>query len=195
MPIDVILKSSRRPSLALTVSAVNATTTTIEQLKKWIQDDFSEGEEGVTVPSDKIKILHNKKPVPASIRTVEDLLKSSGSQSGGVASLELGVMVLTSAPDRPPRTIHPATDHTATATSAPAISNTGRKYERAVPNDPSQGPAAENLPSASTGAAALETSKFWTDLHGFVSQRLKDEGLAQQIVERWSKDYEVDPQA
>lgn len=46
------------------------------------------------------------------------------------------------------------------------------------PEEPEQAPAADEPPK---GAAAVETEEFWSDLKGFLMQRLKDEAEAEEL--------------
>lgn len=51
----------------------------------------------------------------------------------------------------------------------------------AIPPEATADVVAETLASESTGAAALETDQFWSDLKGFLMQRLKDESQAESL--------------
>ena len=52
---------------------------------------------------------------------------------------------------------------------------------------PEEAPAA---PVEATGASALETDEFWTDLNGFLMQRLKDQAQAEELSKLFKSSWE-----
>lgn len=59
----------------------------------------------------------------------------------------------------------------------------------AVQQPPADGEAGVGVAGEATGAAALETEAFWTDLKGFLMQRLKDEAEAEKLAASWHADW------
>ena len=43
-----------------------------------------------------------------------------------------------------------------------------------------------------SGREILETEDFWTDLQGFLEQRIKDEGQAARLVQKWKGNWKID---
>ncbi|CRK26684.1 hypothetical protein BN1708_014644 [Verticillium longisporum] len=54
---------------------------------------------------------------------------------------------------------------------------------------PADGETGVGVAGEATGAAALETEAFWTDLKGFLMQRLKDEAEAEKLATSWHADW------
>lgn len=55
---------------------------------------------------------------------------------------------------------------------------------------PEQEAAQAAVESQPTGAAALETDGFWTDLKGYLMQRLKDEKEAEDLARAWRAEWQ-----
>lgn len=128
--IRVSLKSLRNPPLDITLSSQLPNTSVLE-----IKETVSKQ---TRIPVAKMKLLHNKKPVPDS-KVLKDLLGETD------LAIEFSVMVIGGAAAILPQ------EHTPTVSAEP------------------------------TGAAALETDEFWSDLNGFLMQRLKDEAQAKEL--------------
>lgn len=109
---------------------------------------------------DKIKVLHKKKPV-ADSKVLKDLLGEDET------SVEFSVMVLGGA-----------------AAAAPPAS----KPE----DDPAAAPAADAASTAqgTSGEAVLQTDAFWTDLRGFLSQRIRDEKITEELFGKFLSSWE-----
>ncbi|KAL8827345.1 MAG: hypothetical protein Q9191_003237 [Dirinaria sp. TL-2023a] len=102
-----------------------------------------------------VKILHNKKPCVDS-KTVKDFLGEEEVPS----EIEFSVMIMGGVA---------ATENKAEA---------GNTAEGGEKKDVDQPPAAQG-PS---GDEVLESEEFWNDLKGFLSQRLKNDGKAEEVT-------------
>lgn len=128
--VTVVLKSLRNPPLDIKLTS--------QPLNTSLLDIKSSVTSQTRIPTAKIKILHNKKPLPDS-KVLKDLVGDTD------RAIEFSVMVLGGAAAIPPE--EPA---------------------QAAPVEP-------------TAAEMLETDEFWSDLNGFLMQRLKDEAQAEQL--------------
>ncbi|KAJ4197506.1 hypothetical protein NW767_001252 [Fusarium falciforme] len=128
--VTVSLKSLRNPPLSIKLTSQPLDTSVLD-IKSSVQKQ-------TRIPVAKMKLLHNKKPVPDS-KILKDLLGDTD------MSIEFTVMVIGGAAAIPPE-------------------------------EPEATP--EALP---TGKEALETEEFWSDLKGFLMQRLKDETQAEEL--------------
>ncbi|KAF4126434.1 Ubiquitin family [Geosmithia morbida] len=135
--VKVTLKSLRNPPLDIKLSDLPLTTSIID-IKAQVTSQ-------TRIPVNKIKFLHNKKPV-ADTKVLKDVLGE-----GEHTSVEFSIMIIGGAAAIPPL----PTEEDATAAASPA--------------------------AAAVGAAALETDEFWSDLKGFLTQRLKDEQEAAKL--------------
>jgi hypothetical protein len=138
--ITVALKSLRNPPLDIKLTS-QPLSTSILDLKGSVSKQ-------ARIPLDKIKVLHNKRPVQDS-KILKDLVGETE------AAIEFSVMVMGGAAS-------------------------------ILPEDTEQGTA--SLPP--TGAAALETDAFWSDLHGFLMQRLKDQATAEELSKLFKSSWE-----
>ena len=140
------------------------------------------------VAAEKIKILYNKKPVPASKKTVGDVVESEDLKRG--KTVELGVMIMGGAPD-PPAKLAPTLNTSAASSGVeeaaeapiPTLSESMEGIEKVSSPPPVQGPIGKEI---------LETDAFWTDLQGFLEQRTKDEAQAAELIHRWKNNWETD---
>ena len=137
--VTVTLKSLRNPPLDIKLTS--------QPLNTSILDIKSNVSSQTRIPVAKMKVLHNKKPVPDS-KVLKDLLGETD------MAIEFSVMVLG---------------------GAAAI----------LPEEPEQAPATEPK-----GAAALETEEFWSDLKGFLMQRLKDQAQAEELSTLFKSSWE-----
>ncbi|GKU00469.1 ubiquitin supergroup [Fusarium langsethiae] len=128
--ITVSLKSLRNPPLSIKLTS-QPLDTSILDIKNNIQKQ-------TRIPAAKMKLLHNKKPIPDS-KILKEILGETD------MSIEFTVMVIGGAAAIPPE-------------------------------EPEAAP--EPQP---TGAHALQTDEFWSDLKGFLMQRLKDEAEAERL--------------
>lgn len=148
------------------------------------------------VPVEKVKLLHNKKPV-ADLKTLADL--------GVVRDVELGIMLLGGA----------VAGAASTGGTGSSVASAGPASERqAVGADPMEVDAKEPASATTTGPGPdserlaeeegrrasqqdqhqqqqkqqdeakgmLKTDEFWDDLSGFLAQRLRDQTTAEKLV-------------
>ena len=168
-------------------------STSIASLKAQIQTYL--GGPSVVSSTDKVKILFNKKPVPASKQTVGEIVGADSS----IKDLELGIMVMGGAPDPPPQTttaikarepepagpdsenaaveaetgLNPA-ETTASTTAMEGVQSTLQKPRSESQSNPVQ-------PGEESGEALLESAEFWTDLEGFMAQRIRSQDDAARL--------------
>lgn len=112
------------------------------------------------VPLEKLRLLHNKKPVPDS-KALKDVA-AAASAGGQPTEIELGVMVTGGA----------ATVAAAAATAAAAAAAQ---------------PAAEH---AGPETVAAESEAFWTDLRGFLVKRTGSEKQADELFSLFLRSWE-----
>lgn len=126
---------------------------------------------------EKIKILYNKKPIPASKKTIADAVDHEAAKE-----IEFGVMVMGGAPDqvKTPAEAVPAMDAAPTAEAREAVEANATPMEgvEKVSSSPVSVVAEGSGPS---GAEVLKQNEFWDDLQGFLEQRLRDEGEAGRL--------------
>lgn len=125
------------------------------------------------LPVDKIKLLHKKKPV-GDTKTLKDVLGDDVSTDA-----EFGVMVLGGA-----------------ATAAAAASPAATPERVASPGvETLAGGAAAGVPLAEpvvTGEDVAKSDAFWSDLEGFLGQRLKDEAVARRMAGAFKGAWEME---
>lgn len=143
-----------------------------------------------------MKILHNKKPVPAAKQTVGEVVGTDATKD-----LELGVMVMGGAPDPPPQDTAttaikerqpepagPGSENAAveaeTGMNPADITNTSMAMEGVIPT--SEKPRTESQsqpvqPGETSGEVLLESAEFWSDLEGFLAQRLRNQEDATRL--------------
>ena len=119
---------------------------------------------------EKIKILYNKKPVPASKKMIADAV-----DDGVGKEIEFGVMVIGGAPDQ---ITSPDAAPTAKASEPVDEYTTPMEGIERVTSPPASMAAEGSGPS---GAEVLKKPEFWDDLQGFLEQRLRDEGEAGKL--------------
>lgn len=186
--INITLKSNRNPVMTYILPSTPPSTT-IASLKQQVHTYL--GGPAVVASIDKIKILHNKKPVPASKQVVADIADTD------TKDLELGVMVMGGAPDPPPQEL------TTTAAKPGAPRAAGPESERAtVEPETSSNPGNDAVvsmegiqptssntqtgvpavqPGELNGGDVLQSEDFWHDLEGFLAQRIRDEQEASRL--------------
>jgi len=155
--IPVSLKNLKTPSSSLQLDN-QPLTTSIYDLKT----AYASQSGG---PTDKIKLLHNKKPVQDS-KTLSDILGDSASSAKDV---EFSVMVMGGGA---------AGKATASPAASPGI-------EIPQPNM-APGPVAQGT----SGAEVLKSAEFWEDLNGFLLQRVRDEGEAKRLTALFKGSWE-----
>jgi len=164
-----------------------APSTTITALKQQVHNYL--GGPSVVTSIDKIKILLNKKPIPASKQTVADIVNDATTKD-----VELGVMVMGGAPDPAPQNTEPGTSDSAAEIPEPEVPAPGPGSENAVveaetgvnPAEDSKDVSMDAMedtqdtsqsqpvqPGGDSGDAVLQTDEFWGDLEGFLAQRIR----------------------
>lgn len=118
--------------------------------------------------ADKLKILWERKPVTDS-KTVTE---ATGAQSG---SLEMGVMYVGAPTSASSSNEGSAADRQPSTSDAKPVASANTGVDET--------PVAQGL----SGKAVLDSEDFWEDLRGFVVQRVRDQGVADEAVERWRK--------
>lgn len=114
-----------------------------------------------SIPTSAIKLLYAKKPVGDS-KTVEEVIGSEIKDT-----VEFTVMVMGGAL----ASVSAATPVERTAT--PPVS----APDEVMPDAPvAQGPS---------GAEILQTDEFWSDLKGFLLQRVRDEEESERLIKVW----------
>jgi ubiquitin-like protein 4 len=126
------------------------------------------------VSLEKIKILHNKKPIPASKKTIADAIDDKSGKD-----IEFGVMVMGGAPDqiKSPAEAVPTTD-AFSAAEAPEPADVATTPMEGVEKVPVSMAAEGSGPS---GVEVLKQAEFWDDLQGFLERRLRDQGEAARL--------------
>jgi hypothetical protein len=128
------------------------------------------------VSLEKIKILHNKKPIPASKKTIADAVDKAGKE------IEFGVMVMGGAPDQiksPAEAVPTTNAFSAAQAPEPAdVTTTPMEGVEKVTSPPISIAAEGSRPS---GVEVLKQAEFWDDLQGFLGQRLRDQGEAGRL--------------
>lgn len=145
--ITVRIKSLRNPPLDIRLSS-QPLNTSILDVKTSVSSETS-------IPVDKIKVLHKKKPA-ADSKVLKDLLGEDET------SVEFSVMVLGGAAAAVPPA--PKTEDV-TADAASTAQGT-------------------------SGEAVLQTDAFWTDLRGFLSQRIRDEKITEELFGKFLSSWE-----
>ena len=161
--------------MTLTLPSLDASTTSLQAIREQIQAYL--GGPGMVASADKVKLLLNKKPIASSKKTVAEALE--GSQS--VGEVELGVMVMGGAPDPPPQDQSSIQEASAVAASGASGLGSEKVNAEAAPMEDVQKTTSEPVqPGQASGQAVLETDEFWTDLQGFLEQRIRssEEALA-----------------
>ena len=138
----------------------------------------------------KIKILSNKKPIPPSKKTVAEVLADQAPSQ----AVEFGVMVMGGAPDPPPSaptTLFAASQQAAPSGPGSEDAAAEASAAKAAPEPVNTSTPMEGLektksppvqPGEASGKALLSSEDFWSDLRGFLAQRIKDEDDAEKLV-------------
>jgi len=157
----------------------------------------------VVSSADKIKLLHNKKPVPGSKQVVADIVGPDTKE------LELGVMVIGGAPDPKPQ--ESSAETTAIKAREPEAAGPGSENARVEAEtgvnpgeeareahfkagtnttgggtDGTQSSSAKQATKSvqqgeESGDAVLQSAEFWTDLEGFLAQRIRSQEDAKRL--------------
>ena len=112
--------------------------------------------------TEKIRVLYNKKPV-GDVKTLKELVGDEES-SRAHQEVELGVMVM----------------------GYKEVENVA-KTEDVTMRDADGGTSIAQGPS---GEEVLGQEEFWADLRGFLIQRIRDEGKAGEVFEKFRESWE-----
>jgi hypothetical protein len=179
--------------MTLTLTDV-APSTLISDLKTQVHTHLG-GSSVVSI--DKIKILSSKKPIPPSKKTVAEVISDATPSK----DVEFGIMVMGGCPDPPasapttlfaasqqPQPAGPGSENAASAVKSapePALAGFDDRPTSSTPMEgisSSQSPTQPVVqPGGMAGKIVLATDGFWTDLEGFLEQRLKDAGEAKNL--------------
>ncbi|KAM3465344.1 hypothetical protein NHJ6243_001620 [Beauveria neobassiana] len=151
--VTVTLRSLRNPPLDITLAA--------QALDTSLLDVKQAAAARARIPADKLKILHNKRPVPDS-KILRDVVGE-----GQAAVVEFSVMVIGGA-----------------AAILP-------EETMDVDGDAGEGAGAARRRRAEKGEAAVEQDRFWEDLNGFLMQRVKDEDTAAELTTVFKNAWEA----
>ncbi|KAL2147878.1 hypothetical protein VTI28DRAFT_3356 [Corynascus sepedonium] len=178
--VTVILRSPRNPPFEIALPTTPLLTSLAELKERLVSE--------TSIPLDKIKLLHNKKPV-ADSKLLRDLVNNNNGNDGKEGTLELGVMVLAGGAG-----FFKLKKEKAAVAEGGGDDKKGKeeeagegKQERDVDmTDAAAAPVAQGM----SGKAVLETDQFWLDLKGYLQQRVRDEGVAGEAVELFRKTWE-----
>lgn len=134
-------------------------------------------------PLEKIKLLLNKKPA-ADLKTLKEL--------GIESDVEFTVMLMSGGATTPgagtPTVASPAVEVPEPKMPVPAPAPAADKIDVDAPAPESEKAQAEAVAAAPVddGAEAmLKGEEFWTDLKGFLKQRLRDDGVAEEVCKKF----------
>ena len=131
---------------------------------------------------DKLKVLWKKKPVVDS-KTVKEVAVEDGKELEQDQEVEMGVMYIGSP------TFEPSRDPEGKAPTAEGSDAKPKQDEDTVMRDAS--PVTKMASGTGpTGGEVLKSEEFWRDLEGFVAQRCKDTGIANEAVKKWKYTWE-----
>lgn len=156
--LTITLKSQRNPPLDLKLTAVDPTTTSILDLKDRIVEEMSN-----KIEAKKVKILYARKPV-SDTKTISEAVGADAPTGGN--EVEFAVMVM------------------GWSGGVPVKDGGGAGVEGKTDTEKAEevGGAGKGEGEQGVGVGALEGKEFWGDLRGFLQQRLKDEGAAEEVV-------------
>ncbi|KAM3513702.1 hypothetical protein MY11210_002611 [Beauveria gryllotalpidicola] len=158
--VTVTLRSLRNPPLDITLAA--------QALDTSLLDVKQAAAARARIPADKLKILHNKRPVPDS-KILRDVVGE-----GKTAVVEFSVMVIGggAAAVLPEESVDVDDDGDDAAAGG-------------------EGAAVRRRRRAERGEAAVEQDRFWEDLNGFLMQRVKDKDTAAELTTVFKNAWEA----
>lgn len=168
--VTVHVKSLRNPPLDIKLTSQPLSTTSVLDIKTAIAAQAS-------LLPDKIKVLHKKKPV-ADSKVLKDLIGDDET------TVEFSVMVMGGAAAVAASPAPAATSDAAAATAAATTPEAAEEGSAAVDT-------AAPVAQGPSGEAVLETDAFWTDLRGFLLQRLRDEKITEELFGRFLSSWEM----
>ena len=165
--INVSLKSLRNPPLDLSLKSQSLTTSVLD-LKQAVAG--SVGSTG----TEKIKLLYKKKPCSDS-KTLKDVVGDEISPGG---EAEFSVMIM----GGPATVVGEKVRMTTEEVPDVVMGGTGEKAEEKDEASVAQGVS---------GIDSLESEEFWSDLQGFLLQRLRNQEVAEKALrvfrDSWGK--------
>lgn len=138
-----------------------------------IHDVKSKYSQKISLPLDKIKLLHNKKPA-ADLKTLKDL--------GIDGDVELGAMLMGGASAETTPIASSAAPTPATKIDTSSADKMEVDSEAPHPGSEKAQAQAEETTTGPSGPGALHTADFWKDLEAFLTQRLKDQAEAEKLT-------------
>ncbi|KAF1972218.1 hypothetical protein BU23DRAFT_555254 [Bimuria novae-zelandiae CBS 107.79] len=166
--ISIILKPMKKEHPTVPLPSITATSTSIYDLKTAYASNTS-------IPAAKIKILYKKKPVTDS-KTVAEVI---GSNAGG--EVEFGVMVLGGAGAGAAGSPSAGSPIQSPPAVAPGEEEKGLGSQTAAPvHSVAQGPSGKEVVN----------EEFWSDLKGFLLQRIRDEKEGERMFTTFKSAWE-----
>lgn len=156
--LTVSLRSIRNPPLDISLSSQPLTTSVLD-LKQAVAENIGSTSTG------KIRLLYKKKPCSDS-KSLKDVVGDEV-PPGGEAEFSVMIMGGSAGEEK--------LDTTTVASPDVAMGGTGSKEEQTKDN----APVAQGM----SGKGVLDTEEFWNDLLGFLMQRIRDHGVAEQALE------------
>ncbi|BDD58915.1 hypothetical protein MPDQ_002312 [Monascus purpureus] len=154
--ITIQLRSTRNPTLELTVANAPLSTTNLDDLKETVRSRVVDGQ-GNKIAVEKIKLLYKRKPITGK-KSVGDILADEPDMLIGGKEVEFGIMIIGAAGAR----------------VVEAEEETEEKQKGAE-----EATKAKEIEGLSLSAEeVLKSEAFWEDLEGFLAQRIKDEDAA-----------------
>ena len=129
--------------------------------------------------------------MPTAKKTVSDAvdntLDEGTKDSGKDQEIEFGVMVMGGAPDPPPQA-QQVPVKSPEPIPGPASSGAMEGVEQSTP---ATGAAVQ--PGSLSGHVILEQDEFWTDLQGYLEQRIKDTQQAKTVRDVFERAWKSNP--
>jgi hypothetical protein len=141
------------------------------------------------LPVDKIKLLSKKKPV-ADSKVLKELLVVDDGNGSGTTTVEFSVMVLGGAATLA------AASASAAAAAAPAATSGGEGDKTAgvapaeMTTHSGAGGEDKHVAVGLSGTDVLRTEEFWTDLGGYLQQRIRDEKAAGDVLGKFREAWQ-----
>ena len=159
--LAITLKPMKKEHPTIPLPSIPASSTSIYDLKTAYASHTG-------IPAAKIKILYNKKPATDSKTVVEVVGTDAGTE------VEFGVMVLGG------------------AVAAPAITSPVQSPPALAPSEQDKGLGDQTAAPAAQGPSGKEVvnDAFWSDLKGFVVQRIRDEAEGERMAAFFKAAYE-----
>ena len=156
--LTVSLRSIRNPPLDISLSSQPLTTSVLD-LKQAVAENIG------NTSTEKIRLLYKKKPCSDS-KSLKDVVGDEVPPGG---EAEFSVMIMGGA------TTEEKPDSSAAISPDVVMGGTGSQEQQT--ND--DAPVAQGV----SGKGVLDTEEFWNDLLGFLMQRIRDHGVAEQALE------------